>query len=158
MPGRPGPQWTSTRTSGASMPRAARARTVAFDMFDPPWSVTDGAAPCRAGSALLRRLQRGLELDQPRAELLEAFARARQHLLLHLELLARDDIELAERGREHAAEVRLEVALHLAHTVRHRGRELARQFVQGLRVDGHGLTVDSVPPEGKVTSPREERR
>lgn len=55
---------------------------------------------------------------------LELGPRLRQHGLLHLELLARDEIELVQGRAQHRAEIILEVLAHGPETLGHRFRQL----------------------------------
>src|SRR5882672_188416 len=89
--GRPLPRCTSTVTSGALSPASARLWSTASD------------------TARLLLLEPRLEFDDAPLQLGELFARASEHRGLHVELLARRQIEPRERGRQQRLEVLLQV-------------------------------------------------
>ena len=96
--GRPLPRWTSTRTSGASMPCCARLKTVAIAILGSLRACSRG--PQRAShaatawqSALFWPFSKRCEARFQRFELL---ARAAQHRRLDVEFLPRDQVEARE--------------------------------------------------------------
>jgi hypothetical protein len=72
-------------------------------------------------------ISRFLELGEPGLELLELGARAREHLALHVEFLARHQVEAAERRGEQRAQVFLEVR---GRTARENFPHLAVDFLE----------------------------
>src|SRR5688572_6117526 len=84
--GRPPPRCTSMRTGGACTP--LRARLCASARFI--------AAMSRASVLAVGRRRTRLERRERAFERLDLLARAQQHRALHLELLARDQVEAAE--------------------------------------------------------------
>src|ERR1700741_129140 len=123
--GRPGPQWTSTRTSGASSPNCARERTQARLI----------ARRRRAGGSA--GLPAPLERRDALFELLEPLAASPQHALLDVEFLPRHEIEPGEPALQHGPEVLLEGVLERGEPGRHGRRELARKIVERFRIEGH---------------------
>ena len=87
-----------------------------------------------AGAALQLRF----ELRDRPLQLLELLARAQQHRALHVELLARDQVELAQAGLQHRLEVLLQFLAALAHARRHQVAEAAGEVVDVAEVD-HGV-------------------
>src|SRR5690606_29375133 len=91
-----------------------------------------------AGSLLRRRRLDGLlQLQQPAIDALQLLAGALQHLGLHVELLARDQVEPAEHALQHAAEIRFQVALRLAQAARQRFVKAASQVVENAGIELH---------------------
>ena len=113
--GNPPPQCTSTRTSGASRPNCARVSAVA--------SVTGRS---------LRPLQRGDAFF----EVFEPLAASAQHRGLDVEFLARHEVEFREAALQDRLEVLLEVVAERGEARRHGFRQLARELVEGFRVEG----------------------
>ena len=74
-----------------------------------------------------------------RFELFDLLARAQQHAALHVELLARDQVELAQAGLQRAAEIRGQVLTRFAQARRYQRGEAPGQFIDGLDVD-HKVT------------------
>jgi len=66
------------------------------------------ATPAGAGTAQAQG-QDAFELGEPGFERLELCSRAREHLALHVEFLARHQVEPAERRGEQRAQVPLEI-------------------------------------------------
>src|SRR5690606_6543156 len=72
----------------------------------------------------------------------DLLARAQQHRALHVELLAGDQVELAEPRLQHRLEVLLQLLAALAHRGRHKVAEPAGEFVELAEVDHRvGLAV-----------------
>src|SRR5215469_15637805 len=99
--GKPFDWCTSTVTAGALMPSAARLKIFASTV-----PVRRCLLPV---FVLLLRGQGRFELCEPQRKLLQLLAGAGEHPRLHVEFLAGDQVELAERRLQHRAEVALQV-------------------------------------------------
>src|SRR6185437_127385 len=80
---------------------------------------------------------RGFQLRDPRLQLHDQLARARQHAALRIEFLARDQVEPAQPRPQYIAEVRLQIFTRLIQPRRHQRGEPLRELVDSLYVD-HG--------------------
>src|SRR5690606_2150886 len=73
-------------------------------------------------------------------ELLDLLACAQQHAALHVEFFARDQVEVAQAGLQHAAERRGEVFARFAQARRYEGGKASCECVDGLGLD-HAFTA-----------------
>ena len=90
------------------------------------------------------------EFFQPGFENLEFFARFREYGFLHLELFARDEIELVEPALQYAAKPILEVPSDGAQVVGHRIGKLARQLF--YRSFTHACLIPQCPGNCQLTN------
>ncbi len=88
-------------------------------------------------------LLRVFELFQFLLERVELFARSSEHRFLHLEFLARDEVELRETLRENRTEVLLQLLTHGAKVSRHCIRKASGQLADTVPV--HGLRPIAAP-------------
>jgi hypothetical protein len=83
--------------------------------------------------------RRLLECSQALFQHRELFARAPQHRALHVELFARDEIELGELRLQHTLEVLLQVAPQGRHVLGDGTGQAAGDVVDQAWVEGHGV-------------------
>ena len=91
-----------------------------------------GSAVCRGSRWLFQRGEALLEHGQ-------SLPRPTQHRALHVELLARDEIELGELLLQHALEVLLEIATEGRDILGDRAGQAACNVVDESRIECHGF-------------------
>lgn len=88
--------------------------------------------------AVSRRQQRRFQRRDLMLERLELLARPQQYAALHVELLARDQIELAQAADQYAAQVGREVFAGFAHAGRYQIDQARSELIDGAD-DSHAL-------------------
>src|SRR5579871_592946 len=137
--GSPGPRCTSTVTSGASMPASARLATVATDM-NLAVQRERATRRWRAGLLAAGRLS-CLDACDAALELRKPGLRVFEKLLLHLEVLARNELEALEPAAEQCTQVLFDV---LRRSAAQRLRDARRHVVEEA-VFAHGDRLSPGP-------------
>src|SRR5258705_3635659 len=97
-----------------------------------------------------------LQSGNARLEFFEQLPRAAQHRDLHVEFLARDQIELHQARLQDGAEVFLEIALQTEHAGGHGTRKALSEVIQHFRIDHDSSMLagaGQVPNASNLCSP-----
>src|SRR6185312_1507526 len=140
VPGSPPDRCTSTVTAGALTPSCARLWTMARLMRNLRTKPARAAcATSPGGGGNLRSAEFAFQLVHARFQRFDLFARAQQHAALHVEFLARDQIEPAQSGPQCIAEICGEIIARLACAGRNQIGQAPGQIVDrgGIEHDGH---------------------